>query len=232
MSPKTYDVVVIGAGSGGLSSAVGLAKTGKRVLLIERAHLGGECTNSGCIPSKALLHHAQSETYRTDAFTYVRNKIAEILAEETPEHFTKLGIDVLIGEAIFTARTSLSVSGVSYTFKKAIIATGSAPRLLTVDGLTPEHLLTNQNLFQSTTIPDKLLIVGGGPIGMEMGQALALLGSSVTILDNGPEFAKLEDPAIRPIITAQFAKHGITLVQNASLKKVKWRLPLMRSYWR
>src|SRR6056297_1267915 len=112
-----YDVVVIGAGSGGLTAAVGFSKVGKKVLLIEREHLGGECTNSGCVPSKALLHHAkayhqateiagkntQTESYRKEAFRYVRTKIDEILAEETPEAFEKIGITVVMGEAEFTA---------------------------------------------------------------------------------------------------------------------------------
>ena len=234
MLQKTYDVVVIGAGSGGLTSAVGLSKVGKKVLLIEREHMGGECTNTGCIPSKALLHHArqyhqakviagnsyQAETYRRQAFTYVRDKIALILAEETPAHFTALGIDVVIGEAAFTSKNSLSVLGENINFKKTIIATGSSPRPLTVPGLNETEILTNQNLFSLTETPEQLLIVGGGPIGMEMGQALALLGSKVTILDNGPQFARLEDPAISPIISEAFSKLGIRIITNANLKEV------------
>jgi pyruvate/2-oxoglutarate dehydrogenase complex dihydrolipoamide dehydrogenase (E3) component/uncharacterized membrane protein YdjX (TVP38/TMEM64 family) len=234
MLQKDYDVVVIGAGSGGLTSAVGLSKVGKKVLLIEREHMGGECTNTGCIPSKALLHYAeeyyqakfiagnsyQAETYRRQAFTYVRNKIAEILAEETPEHFTALGIDVVIGEAAFTSKNSLAVLGENINFKKAIIATGSSPRPLSIPGLAKDQILTNQNLFTLTEIPEQLLIVGAGPIGMEMGQALALLGSKVTIIDNGPRFAKLEDPSISPIINEVFSKLGIRIITNANLKQV------------
>jgi pyruvate/2-oxoglutarate dehydrogenase complex dihydrolipoamide dehydrogenase (E3) component len=157
----TFDVVVVGAGSAGLTSAVGLSKIGKKVLLIEQEHMGGECTNSGCIPSKALLHHAKqyyagivvagktasSETFRQEAFTYVRNKIAEILNDETPEHFRNLGIDVALGEGIFTSPRSIKVAEAEYFFRKAIIATGSQPRPLFVPGLAPERVLTNQNVF-------------------------------------------------------------------------------------
>lgn len=229
-----YDVVVIGAGSGGLTSAVGLAKVGKKVLLIERDTLGGECTHAGCIPSKALLHHAKSyhsavtisgagdntENYRREAFNYVRNKINEIVAEETPEHFTRLGITIVQGEARFTSPRTLHVNDGTVTFKKAIIATGSSPRMIEISGLDPAKILTNQNLFTLESIPACTLILGAGPIGLEMGQALAMLGSNVTILDNGPIFAKLEDEAIRPILKDSFDTLGITVLQNANLLHV------------
>jgi pyruvate/2-oxoglutarate dehydrogenase complex dihydrolipoamide dehydrogenase (E3) component/uncharacterized membrane protein YdjX (TVP38/TMEM64 family) len=231
---KNFDVVVIGAGSGGLTSAVGFSKLGKKVLLVEREHMGGECTNTGCIPSKALLHYAaeyyhavrvagttsKSEDYRTSAFTYVQNKVAEILAEETPAHFENLGITVVLGEAIFTSKKSLTVGTESYTFKKAIIATGSSPRPLAITGLETTKVLTNQNLFNLETVPERTLIIGGGPIGMEMGQALAMLGSKVTIIENGPRFARLEDEAIGKIITKEFTDLGITIITNASVTAV------------
>ena len=234
MKNNAFDVVVIGAGSGGLTAAVGLTKIGKRVLLVEKEHLGGECTNSGCIPSKALLHHAKayyeakqvsgqtekSEAYRREAFNYVRNIVSSVLADETPEHFEKLGITVLIGEAVFTSPHSLQVNGSEYHFKKAIIATGSSPRPLPLPGLRDDQLLTNQNLFTLETIPARTLIIGGGPIGMEMGQALAMLGSTVTILDNGPTFARLEDEAIQPIIKQRFTDLGITILNNATAERI------------
>ncbi len=230
-----YDAIVIGAGSGGLTSAVGLAKIGKSVLLVEREHIGGECTNSGCIPSKALLHHAksyyqaiaisggnsQTENYRRDAFSYVRAKIAETLSHETPEHFKKLGIDVVIGEAVFTSPSTIKIGSDSITFKKAVIATGSSPRMIVVPELDPSKILTNQNLFALESVPAHTLIIGAGPIGLEMGQALAMLGSNVTILDNGPTFARLEDEALRPIIHTACTKLGITILQNVSITSVQ-----------
>lgn len=229
-----YDVIIIGAGSGGLTSAVGLAKIGKKVLLVEREHIGGECTNSGCIPSKALLHHAKSyanavaisgtndntETYRREAFTYVRSKIDETLSHETPGHFEKLGIKIVIGEATFTSKHTLVAADITYHFKKAIIATGSSPRQITIPGLDTDKILTNQNLFTLPALPTRTLIIGAGPIGMEMGQALALLGSTVTILDNRPEFATLEDKAIRPIIATSLTGAGITILQSATIDHV------------
>jgi len=230
-----YDVVVIGAGSGGLTAAVGFAKVGKRVLLVEREHIGGECTNSGCIPSKALLHHAKTyhqatsvagntqatEDYRQHAFPYVREKINEILADETPEAFEKMGITVVMGEAIFTAPCHIKVGDIVYDYKTAIIATGSSPRPIEVPGLDQSTVLTNQNIFDLEAIPARTLIVGAGPIGLEMGQALALLGSAVTIATIDTEFARLEDEAIRPILQEQFTSLGITVELNAFIQRVE-----------
>lgn len=238
---KIYDVVVIGAGSGGLTAAVGCQKIGKKVLLVERNKIGGECTNSGCIPSKALLHHAKayhqaktisgtdsgSETFRAQAFDYVRNKINETLSEETPAHFSKLGIDVVSGEAVFTNKNTIEVNQIHYQFKKAIIATGSTPKTIDIPGLSISDVLTNQNLFELSDVPAKTLIVGAGPIGMEIGQAFAMLCSQVTILDNGPIFARLEDSAIQPIIKKAFTDLGISILQNAAVKKVENKTALI-----
>ena len=231
---QQFDAVVVGAGSGGLTTAVGLAKIGKRVLLIERDTIGGECTNSGCIPSKALLHYAKAyaqavsvsgnngntENFRRDAFNYVRSKIGETLATETPEHFAALGITVIHGEATFTGPQTIVVGNETYRFKHAIIATGSSPRMIDIPGLRTEDTLTNQNLFTQTDIPKRTLIIGGGPIGLEMGQAFALLGSHVTIVDSGATLAKLEDPRVAQTLQYEFAKLGIAFIGNASVTAV------------
>jgi len=215
-----YDVVVIGAGSGGLTAAVGFLKVGKTVLLVEREHMGGECTNTGCIPSKALLHAAKTGMSGSEAFTYVRNTVEGILAEETPETFENMGIDVVVGEAVFSDKCTVTVGTTTYRFKTAIIATGSHPRLIDVPGLDAKHILTNQNLFELSDVPKKLLIIGGGPIGMEMAQAFAMLGSKVTIAERGEEFAHLEDESIRPLIRDAFETLGITIATGAAIQKV------------
>jgi len=231
----SFDVVVIGAGSGGLTAAVGFSKIGRSVLLVEREHLGGECTNSGCIPSKALLHHAkayhqatriagnntQTDSYREQAFIYVRDTIDAILEEETPEVFEQLGITVVMGAAEFTAPCQVQVGDTVYQYKTAIIATGSSPRMLEVDGLDTNSVLTNQNIFNLETIPARTLVIGAGPIGLEMGQALAMLGSQVTIATIDEVFAPLEDPAIRPILQDKFESMGITIQLQATIAKVE-----------
>lgn len=234
---EKYDVVVIGAGSGGLSAAVGLAKAGKKVLLVEREHLGGECTNSGCIPSKALIHHARSyhqavsiagenvktKKYREVAFEYVRSKITEVLAEESIEHFETLGIKVVMGEATFVSPCAISVSGTPYEYRKAIIATGSSPRPLEAPGLDQKDVLTNQNLFTLDRLPERLLVIGSGPIGLEMGEAFARLGVKVTIATLDNRLAKNEDPAISSLIANKFAELEIEVLLNAHLDKVENR---------
>jgi pyruvate/2-oxoglutarate dehydrogenase complex dihydrolipoamide dehydrogenase (E3) component/uncharacterized membrane protein YdjX (TVP38/TMEM64 family) len=231
----TFDVVVIGAGSAGLSAAVGLSKIGKRVLLVESEQMGGECTNSGCIPSKALIHHARayyhaqkiagqteaSEEFRKKAFSYTQTIISEILAEETPAHFKKLGIEVLFGAAHFSGPTKIIVNDKTYYFKKAIIATGSSPRPLFISGLNESSTLTNQNIFKLSDIPEKILIIGSGPIGLELGQALAMLGSQVTIASTDSEFAYLEDEAIRPILKKSFDELGIKIELNAYINRAE-----------
>ncbi len=231
---ETFDAVVIGAGSGGLTAAVGLRNIGKSVLLIEREHIGGECTNSGCIPSKALLHHAKSyatavaiadsnghtKEYRRHAFSYVRNIIGDFLRDETPAAFEKKGITVVIGEAVFTGTRTITANDTQYQFTTAVMATGSSPRLIEVPGLDDQDILTNQNLFTITEAPKRTLIIGGGPIGMEMGQALALLGSKVTIVDTGAAVGKLEDPAVATVIQNKFAELDITFIGNAQLQSV------------
>jgi len=235
MDKQSYDVVVIGAGSGGLTAAVGFSKVGKRVLLVEKEHLGGECTNSGCIPSKALLHiakeyyratavvgaGAKSSAFRTGALTYVRDTINGILAEETPETFNKLGIDVVMGEAVFNTKCSIRVGETIYGYQTAIIATGSSPRMIDVPGLSEDDILTNQNIFKLENLPQRILIIGAGPIGLELGQALAMLGSQVTIAAIDQEFGRLEDPAIRPILKRAFDKLGIVIHLQAFINRME-----------
>ncbi|MCA9360487.1 FAD-dependent oxidoreductase, partial [Candidatus Kaiserbacteria bacterium] len=230
-----YDVIVIGAGSGGLTAAVGASKVGKKVLLVEREHMGGECTNTGCVPSKALLHVAKQyyeakqigeigtlgETYRNEAFSYVRKVIEGFLKHETPETFEKMGIDVVLGEAVFNTKCSIKVDETEYHYKNAVIATGSSPRIISIAGFEESKLLTNQNFFELQSISEKTLIIGAGPIGLEMGQALAMLGSEVTIATIDNEFAKLEDESIRPIVKKNFKDLGIDIKLNAFINRVE-----------
>lgn len=231
---KKYDVIVVGAGSGGLTSAIGFSKIGKRVLLVEREAIGGECTNSGCIPSKALLHHAKMfyeaqkiggnsenlETYRAGAFEYVQAKIQEVLDLEKPDHFASLGIDVVFGEAEFVGPCEIRVDDAVYDFKIAVIATGSSPRVVPVEGLKEEDVFTNQNIFSLKKIPKQLLIMGGGPIGVELGQAFAMLGSEVTIVTNESVFLSRDERKVAHILEEKYKDLGIKIILEAQIQKV------------
>ena len=231
---KKYDVVVVGAGSGGLTSAIGFKNIGKSVLLVEREHMGGECTNTGCIPSKALLHRAtdyhtalsvggktpETDAFRDETFKYIQDTIDGILAHETVEQFEEKGIDVVMGEAKFTSPSSMRVGDREYSFDTSVIATGSSPRMIDIDGLDEEYILTNQNVFTQDSIPKKLLVIGSGPIGMELGQAFAMLGSNVTIATRDDRFARLEDPSISEVIEKRFKDLGINIILNSSVTSV------------
>lgn len=231
---KHYDVVVIGAGSAGLTSAVGFKNIGKSVLLIEKEHMGGECTNTGCIPSKSLLYHAknyykshslsggteQLETYRQNVLSFVQKKIQDILDHETPEVFQEMGIDVIMGEAEFLSPDSLKVQEDTYTFSKAVIATGSSPRMIEISGLEEQDILTNQNVFSQEKLPEKLLVIGSGPIGMELGQAFAMLGTHVSIATIDSTFGSRMEPEVALILQKESEKLGIEILTNAHVKSV------------
>lgn len=228
-----YDVVVLGAGSAGLTAAIGFGKAGKHTLLIEQGEMGGECTNAGCIPSKALLHCAKSyyqattiagttsstQVYREHAFSYVREHIETIRTSESPEAMAQYGVEVIKGEAAFTAPCVVEVAGTAYRYKKAVIATGSAPRTIDIEGVSATDLLTNENLFELIELPARLCIIGSGPIGMEMGEAFAMLGSKVTIVTLDTRIASKEDPEIEPLIKKKFTELGITIHTNASVER-------------
>lgn len=232
LPPNTYDVVVIGAGSGGLTTAVGFQKVGKKVLLVEREHMGGECTNTGCVPSKALLHVASKHynaavvagstrmlgAYRKEVFPQVRAVIDSFLEEEQPETFQNMGIDVAWGDAEFLTPYTIKVADEIFEFKKAVIASGSSPRPLPIKGVQDADILTNQNIFQLDKIPAKLLVIGGGPIGMEMAHAFAMLGSEVTIATIDDTVGHLEDEAVRPFVQKVFEDLGVNIITNAFIK--------------
>ncbi len=222
---KSFDVAIIGAGSAGLTAAISLSAAGKSVLLVERDKPGGECTHSGCVPSKALLHSAKTQyisgkTDSVSALEYTQNRIDHIYAEETPEILESHGITVISGEASFKTRCSISVNGTDYGFKKSIIATGSSPRMIEIPGLDGKYVLTNQNFFEQTELPKRLLVIGSGPIGMELSQAAAMLGSEVTIASIDTSFARFEDPDVGKILEQKFNDLGVRIMLESSIVQV------------
>ena len=231
-----YDVIVIGAGAAGLNIAVPTAKLGLKTLLVEKRseNLGGECLNTGCVPSKALLHVAKrkhdAEQLAGFGITtsgsldfekvggYVKNVQAEIRQHESPEFLESLGVNLVFGAARFVARDRVEVGGESHTARRFVIATGSRPRLPSIPGFDRVSYLTNENLFQLKSLPRKLLILGGGPIGVEMAQAFARLGSEVTLVEMGPRLLVRDPEEASSLIQRRLESEGVTVLLNTSIQ--------------
>lgn len=223
-----YDIIVIGAGSGGLGVGIGMAKFGFDVLMVEKNkdNFGGECLNSGCIPSKALIHVAdiiakgrESKEYgytvtgKTDigkVMKYMHERQDVIRKHETPDYLREEeGIDVEVGEASFTAKDEIEVNGQRVRAKRILVATGSKPRIIDVPGMDQVKIYTNENLFEIKELPENLLVVGGGPIGMEMSQCFARMGSKVVVTDRNDRIMGKELPEVSQLVQERLEKDGI-----------------------
>ncbi len=196
-----YNLVVIGGGTAGLVPAVGAAGLGAKVALIERHLLGGDCLNVGCVPSKALIRASRAVAQVRGAGAFgvkvpdgvsvdfpavmerLRRLRAEISTNDSAARFTKLGVDVFIGQGRFTGSGAVEVDGKTLRFAKAVIATGARAVTLPIPGLKEAGALTNETVFSLTELPKRLLVIGAGPIGVEMAQAFARFGSQVTLFE-------------------------------------------------
>lgn len=231
-----YDIIVMGAGSAGLSVSLFLNEVGLKVLLIDRAdeRIGGECLNDGCVPSKALLHLARmvhqakvaeklglaisGELDIEKVMTYIHSQQNIIRAHENAQYLRKQGLEVVLGKARFHAPTEVAVDDMIYKAKRIVLATGSAPRKLKVPGVDLVKYYDNENVFDLQNLPTKLLVVGGGAIGVEIGQALHRLGSEVILVHDGPHLLEHDDPAVADILLQQLQKEGIRFILNAEVK--------------
>ncbi|MGV8834354.1 MAG: dihydrolipoyl dehydrogenase family protein [Devosia sp.] len=227
------DVCVIGAGSAGLSAASGAAQLGARVVLVERGTMGGDCLNTGCVPSKSLIaaahaaHAFQSAmamgvgdglAVRIDfaaVHDHVHAVIGAIAPNDSVARFEGMGVIVLKESARYVSPTELVAGDHRITARRFVIATGSRPSLPPIPGLAEIDPLTNESIFDLITRPDHLLILGGGPIGLEMAQAFRRLGSEVTVVDAGGILAK-DEPEAAPLIRRLLKAEGITLFENAT----------------
>ncbi len=231
---KSYNMVVIGAGSAGLITAAAAAGLGAKVALIEKALLGGDCLNSGCVPSKLLIRAGkaaknveksqffgiESELKNID-FPLVMERVRRIRSEishhDSAERFSKLGIDVFIGEAKFENESTVTVGKTKLNFKKACIATGASPRHMPIDGLEKSDILTNENIFNLVEQPESMAIVGGGPIGCELAQAFARLGTRVYLLEKNNSFLPREDPDAAKILLSSLKEDGVEVITNTTI---------------
>ena len=214
------DLCVIGAGSAGLSLAAGAVQMGASVILIEQSRMGGECLNTGCVPSKALLAAAARGDDFAAAYEHMRRAISAIEPHDSAERFRGLGAHVVLGKAQFVAPRFLEVGSTSVTARRFVIATGSAPIVPAIPGLDTVPYLTNETLFDSAPEPSHLLVLGGGPIGVEMAQAYRRLGAQVTLVESQRLLGR-DDPELAAIVRAQLIEEGVTVQEESRVGAVE-----------
>jgi pyruvate/2-oxoglutarate dehydrogenase complex dihydrolipoamide dehydrogenase (E3) component len=241
------DICVIGAGAGGLSVAAAAAAFGVPVVLIEKGKMGGDCLNTGCVPSKTLLaaakaaHTAQSgDAFDVTAkpkidYAKVRDRVRRVIATIEPtdsaERFTGLGVRVIKGTASFKNKRTVVVDDrFEIRARRVVIATGSTPAVPPIPGLNQVPYLTNESIFDLTEQPKHLIVIGGGPIGMELAQAFRRLGSEVTVLEAARPLAK-DDPEAAAIVLDQLERDGVLVrsgvkVTSASYAEGKFTLTI------
>jgi len=236
---ERYHLVVIGGGTAGLVSAAGAAGLGARVALIERRLMGGDCLNYGCVPSKGIIRAARAwhearigaEAFGAPATSSdgdfarmmerMRRLRAQISHHDSFARFRDLGIDVFVGEGRFTASDAVEVGGKRLRFRKAIIATGARPVAPPIPGLAEVPHLNNENLFTLTEAPGTFGIIGGGPIGCEMAQAFARLGSTVSLFDMAPHVLPREDADAAAVVQSAMLTDGVRLELGIQIERVE-----------
>jgi len=237
---ERYNLVVIGGGTAGLVAAAGAAGVGAKVALIERALLGGDCLNSGCVPSKALLRsahaighlraaagvgvHVDPNAIKVD-FPGIMERLREvrsrISANDSAYRFRdELGVDVFIGNGKFSSPRTIEVAGKTLNFNKAVIATGARPFVPPIKGLEDVGYYTNETIFSLTELPSRIAIIGGGPIGCELAQSFACFGSRVTLIEQEPQFLIREDPDAADLLRKQLELDGVDVALNTEVASV------------
>lgn len=226
------DVVVVGAGAAGLAAATTARRRGASVTIVERGRLGGDCTWVGCVPSKALLEQArkvhggremglEGEVDFAAAMERVQQIVLRVSSDEDRPTLERQGIRVLEGSATFTAPRTLSVDGTAVHGGVIVLATGTRPLVPPVRGLREADPLTNETVFDLRERPRRLAVMGGGPIGLELGQAFARLGSEVTILEGLPRIAPREEPETSAVLAEVLRGEGLRLVLGTFVDAVE-----------
>jgi pyruvate/2-oxoglutarate dehydrogenase complex dihydrolipoamide dehydrogenase (E3) component len=235
--PLAPDLCIIGAGSAGLAVAAGAAQMGAETVLVERGLMGGDCLNFGCVPSKSLLAAARlADLARRGAalgitcaqhgvdFAAAAEGVQEVIAAIAPndsvERFEGLGVRVLRREARFTSPSAILAGEIEIRPRRFVIATGSYPAVPPIPGLADLPYLTNETIFANRARPDHLIVIGGGPIGIEMAQAHCRLGARVTVLDVGPVLPR-DDPELVTSLIAHLAGEGITIRPHVEISGIE-----------
>ncbi|NCO52061.1 MAG: FAD-dependent oxidoreductase [Deltaproteobacteria bacterium] len=237
--PKKFDynLVVIGAGSAGLVSAYIAAAVKAKVALIEKHQMGGDCLNTGCVPSKALIRSAKMLAYgrRAEEFGFeqtttkfdfaavmerVQKVVTKVAPHDSVERFTQLGVECLHGDATITSPYTVEVNGRTLTTRNIVVATGASPFVPPIPGLDQVDYLTSDNLWQLRELPKRLVVLGGGPIGCEMTQAFVRFGAQVTQVEMSPRIMGREDPEVAAFIRARFEAEGGKVLTGYAAKEV------------
>ena len=235
---RLYDLVVLGAGPGGLAAAREARQLGARVAIVERNAIGGDRLNEGCIPSKALIRTARAYAdmraaepfgarspsgvrvdlpFALQRMRHVQDRLSRL---ENARRLTEAGIDVFFGAGAFTGPDTLAVSGQSLRFNAAVIATGSRPAAPDIDGLEAAGYLTNESVFDLPDLPRRLVLIGGGPLGCELAQTFARLDVSVAIIERDPMFLQGEERDAAQILAAALLRDGVEIHMNTDIVSV------------
>lgn len=235
MAKFDYNLIVQGGGSAGLIAAMVGAQARAKVLLVEQDKLGGDCLYTGCIPSKTLIasarvanivNHAKEFGVNTTALKIdyeqimdrIRAVIKSIEPKDSIERYTRLGVDCVIGKAHIVDPHTVAVNGRSYSGRSIVIATGSKPTIPNIPGLDKSNYLTSDTIWNMESLPQNLVIVGGGAVGCELGQAYARLGSSVTLVETANRLLPQEDNEVSELLEHQLRNEGIDLVTNTTIE--------------
>ncbi len=214
------DICIIGAGSGGLSVAAGAAQLGMSVTLIEKSDMGGDCLNTGCVPSKALLAMGKKKSSFVDAHAHVKNVIKAIEPHDSQERFEGLGCTVIRSHARIIDKNRVETEDEHRIKTKFIvIATGSHAFIPPIKGIEKEKVLTNEHIFDLKEKPEHLIIIGGGPIGVEMAQAHARLGCQVTLIDMASIMPK-DDPELVEVVRQRLQQDGVAIHEKTSITSI------------
>ena len=230
--PAVWDLLVVGGGTAGIVAATTAASLGARVLLTERERTGGDCLYTGCVPSKALLASATAAADARGAarlgvdvtgvevdfgrvMAHVRQAVTTIEPVDSPATLRSKGVTVLTGDTVFTGPDRATTAGREVRFRAAVIATGSGPVLPPVPGLAAADPLTNETVWDLTELPARLAVLGGGPIGCELGQAFARLGAEVTVVDSADRLLAVESEEASALVTAALVADGVDVRTGA-----------------
>ncbi|WP_282182410.1 dihydrolipoyl dehydrogenase family protein [Aliiroseovarius marinus] len=214
------DVCIIGAGSGGLSVAAGAVQMGASVVLLEGHKMGGDCLNYGCVPSKALLHAGKTAMGWIEAHDHVRQTIATIEPHDSVERFEGLGVRVITEYGQFISPKEVQAGDYVIEARRFVISTGSSPFVPPIPGIENVPYETNETIFDLKDKPDHLLIIGGGPIGLEMAQAHRRLGCEVTVIE-GMKALGRDDPELAALVLEALRAEGIAIEEEALAAEIR-----------